>query len=512
LYNELRAFTIFVLKKTISNDKIVGTPELSPFAAHLRAAYVLLETTWKIGMVSSASHLRNENVHILVADDSREMRDTLCDILLFEKYSVTPFDPATADPLVLQIPCDVVILDIFMPNTDGFKLREEICKYSPDAQFIVITGKPDQKLFARAMDIGAHTFLTKPFSAEQIKYSILGALRMQELLRKKREIEVDAGAQGIGLIGSSKHMADIRRKISEIAPLDIPVVVAGESGTGKEVVARCVHEFSPRAKGRFTTVNCAGLPHGLIESELFGHVQGAFTGAAKTKHGYFEVTNGGTLFLDEIGDLPLELQSRLLRVLDRGEYNRVGDTELRRTDVRIVCATNCDLTAMMEKGTFRKDLYYRLRGSQITLLPLRERKDDIPTLVRYFLSDELYSVVPDAMKALMDFDWPGNIRQLKMTVSNLKGVCISKIITLENVAGILGVCVSKNNGTEVLLPYKQFKNKVLSVAEKQYFRSLIEAASGNIARASRMAGMDRKNFYEKLKHFEIPFKKSQGDL
>jgi transcriptional regulator with GAF, ATPase, and Fis domain len=159
---------------------------------------------------------------------------------------------------------------------------------------------------------------------------------MRELLRKKREIEVDAGAQGIGLIGSSKHMADIRKKISEIAPLDIPVVVAGESGTGKEVVARCVHEFSPRAKGRFTTVNCAGLPHGLIESELFGHVQGAFTGAAKTKHGYFEVTNGGTLFLDEIGDLPLELQSRLLRVLDRGEYNRVGDTELRRTDVRIV--------------------------------------------------------------------------------------------------------------------------------------------------------------------------------
>jgi DNA-binding NtrC family response regulator len=275
------------------------------------------------------------------------------------------------------------------------------------------------------------------------------------------------------------------------------------------VVARCIHEFSPRAKGRFTVVNCAGLPQGLIESELFGHVQGAFTGAIKTKHGYFEVTDGGTLFLDEIGDLPLELQSRLLHVLDRGEYNRVGDTEPRHTDVRIVCATNCDLAAMMEKGTFRKDLYYRLRGAQISMLTLRKRKDDIPVLVRYFLSDELYTVVPDAMEALMDHDWPGNVRQLKMTVSNLKGICTNKIITLENVAGILGVCVSKNEGAELLVPYKEFKNNILSAAEKGYFKSLVDASSGNIAQAARMAGIDRKNFYEKLKQFGLTIKKDE---
>jgi DNA-binding NtrC family response regulator len=458
-------------------------------------------------MVSSANQPRNQDVHILVADDEEMIRDLLCDVLLSEKYSVTPYDPVTSDPLILQIPCDAVIMDIFMPTTDGFTLCEKIRKYSLDAQFIIITGNPDQKLLERAMDIGAYTFLTKPFNAEQIKYSIMGALRMRELLRKNREIQVDIGTQGVGLIGTSKHIADVRRKISEIAPIEIPVLITGESGTGKEVVARCIHEFSLRAKGRFTTVNCAGLPQGLVESELFGHVQGAFTGAVKTKHGYFEVADGGTLFLDEIGDLPLELQSRLLHVLDRGEYSRVGDTEPRHTDVRIVCATNCDLAAMMEKGTFRKDLYYRLRGAQISLLPLRERKDGIPGLVRYFLSDELYTIVPDAMKALMDHDWPGNIRQLKMVVSNLKGICMNKIITLENVAGILGVCVSKNDGAELLLSYKEFKNNILSAAEKEYFKSLIDASSGNIAKAARMAGIDRKNFYDKLKQFGLTIKK-----
>jgi DNA-binding NtrC family response regulator len=217
-------------------------------------------------MTSSINHPPNQNVHILVADGDRAVRETLCDVFAEEKYSVTPYDPAKSDTLILQIPYDVVILDIFTPNLDGFKLREEIRKYSPDAQFIIITGNPDRKLFERAINLGAYTFLTKPLNAEQIKYSVMGALRVRELLRKNREIDVGTGTQRIGLIGSSKHMAEVRRKISEIAPLEIPVLITGESGTGKEVVARCIHEFSMRAKGRFTTVSCAGLPQGLVES------------------------------------------------------------------------------------------------------------------------------------------------------------------------------------------------------------------------------------------------------
>jgi DNA-binding NtrC family response regulator len=304
------------------------------------------------------------------------------------------------------------------------------------------------------------------------------------------------------LIGASDAMAMVRRRISEVAPLDIPVMVTGESGTGKEVVARCIHEFSRRAKAPFTAVNCAGLSPGLIESELFGHAQGSFTGATKMKHGYFEVTDGGTLFLDEIGDLPLELQSKLLRVLDRGEYSRVGDTELRRADVRIICATNCDIREMVEHRKFRKDLYYRLQGAHIVLEPLNRRREDIPALIRHFISKEEFAVSPDAMKLLQAFEWPGNVRQLKMTMTNLKGICVNRIIAKENVHHVLGF---GNKGQDVagLPTYREFKEKVIAASEREYFKSVLESSEGNMTTAARAAGMDRKNFYEKLKQAGI---------
>jgi DNA-binding NtrC family response regulator len=453
-------------------------------------------------MASPLNQPRNQNIHILVSDHDELMRD----ILINEKYSVTFYDPLEPDSAMFQKSYDIVILDVFRPQLDGFQVLGQVRKFSPYVQCIIITGMPDQISLEKAMELGVFAFLTKPFSTAQIKYSIMGALRLQELLKRNREIKVVSSVQSKGLIGSSAYIAEVRRKISEIAPLELPVIIAGESGTGKEVVARCIHDFSLRAKGHFTTVNCAGLPQGLIESELFGHVQGAFTGAVKTKHGYFEVTDGGTLFLDEIGDLPLELQNRLLHVLDNGEYNMVGDTEPRHVDVRIVCATNCDLAAMTEKGAFRKDLYYRLRGTQISLLPLRKRKEDIPELVRHFLSGGEYAVVPDAMEALKSHDWPGNIRQLKMVILNIAGICTKKIITLENVASVLEICARGNDGAELLTPYKKFKRNVLLTAEKEYFKSLVEASSGNIAKAARMAGIDRKNFYDKLKKFGLTIK------
>jgi transcriptional regulator with PAS, ATPase and Fis domain len=281
------------------------------------------------------------------------------------------------------------------------------------------------------------------------------------------------------------------------------VLITGESGTGKEVVARCAHNYSRRAREKFTAINCAGFTASLIESELFGHAQGAFTGATKTRHGYFEVTNGGTLFLDEIGDLPLELQSRLLRVLDKGEYNRVGETEVRRTDVRVISATNRDLNAMVSEGRFRADLFYRLRGAHIALAPLREHKEDIAPLVSHFLGDEPFAIAPDAMDALQSFDWPGNIRELKMTIAGLKGMAQGKIITGECVERILGLRRSGPGTTEQPLSYRRFKEQVLGAVEKKYFESLLECAHGNIAQAARYAGIDRKNFYEKLKQYGI---------
>jgi DNA-binding NtrC family response regulator len=446
---------------------------------------------------------RGRSAAILVADDNAEIRETTTELLRMEGHEVAVYDPVSPDPTVLAKPCDLAILDMVMPNTDGFTLRSEIVRHSPFAQFIIITAHPERAMLDKAMDLGISAFLTKPFTADQIRYAVMGGLRMQALIRRDREHEVVAGTASLGLIGASRAMGEVRRKIGELAPLDIPVLITGESGTGKEVVARCVHTYSRRAKEKFTAINCAGFTPSLIESELFGHAQGAFTGATKTRHGYFEVTNGGTLFLDEIGDLPLELQSRLLRVLDKGEYNRVGETEVRRTDVRVISATNRDLDTMVNEGKFRTDLFYRLRGAHIALAPLRERKEDIAPLVGHFLGDEPFAIAPDAMGALQSFDWPGNIRELKMTIAGLKGMAQGKIITGECVERILGLRRSGSGTTEQPLSYRRFKEQVLGAVEKKYFESLLECAHGNIAQAARYAGIDRKNFYEKLKQYGI---------
>jgi DNA-binding NtrC family response regulator len=440
---------------------------------------------------------------ILIADDNAEIRETTAELLRHEGHAVAVYDPVSPDPAVLAKPCDLAILDMVMPNTDGFMLREAIAKHSPFAQFIIITAHPERAMLDKAMDLGIFAFLTKPFTADQIRYAVMGALRMQALMRRDQEHEIAAGAESMGLIGASKAVNEVRRKIGDLAPLDIPVLVTGESGTGKEVVARCVHNYSRRAKEKFTAINCAGFTAGLIESELFGHAQGAFTGATKTRHGYFEVTNGGTLFLDEIGDLPLELQNRLLRVLDKGEYTRVGETEVRRADVRVISASNRDLNTMVNEGEFRADLFYRLRGAHIALAPLRGRKEDIAPLVGHFLGGEPFAIAPDAMGALQSFDWPGNIRELKMTVVSLKGMAQGKIITKECVERILGARGTGKDSRERELPYRQFKEQVLGALEKKYFESLLECAHGNIAQAARLAGIDRKNFYEKMKQFGI---------
>jgi DNA-binding NtrC family response regulator len=449
---------------------------------------------------------------LIIVDDNADIRETNAELLRCEGFTVFTYDPAFPDPGVMAGTYDVALLDMVMPNTDGFALREEIIKHSPFAQFIIITAYPTREVLDKAMDLGVFAFLTKPFSAEQIRYAVMGALRMQALMRRNREYEIIEASESMGLIGKSTIMADVRRKICELAPLDIPVLVTGESGTGKEVVARCVHEYSRRASGRFTAINCAGLSSGLIESELFGHAQGAFTGATHTRHGYFEVSDGGTLFLDEIGDLPLDLQSRLLRTLDTGEYNRVGDTEPRKADVRVVCATNKDIASMVSGGTFRNDLFYRICGGHIKIVPLRKRKEDIPALAYYFLPKEKYAIAPDALDAIVQYDWPGNVRQLKMAMQRLSGQAFNKVITCDTVLRVLGLenvhdKSATGNKPPAFQTYKELKTNVLALAEKEYFQSLIDASGGNIALAARSAGMDRKNFYEKLKQLELSGKR-----
>jgi len=438
-------------------------------------------------------------INILVADDEVSMRSFIAAALRDEGYNVAEYDPENSKANILQKQYDVAIVDIMMPGMDGFELRKEIAKHSPDTQFIFITGQADAEKLEKAIGLGVYMFMPKPFQSEHIRYAVLGALKMKELYQKNIEYRVADGANNMGLVGKSSHIRSLRQIIMETAPMEVSVLITGESGTGKEIVAGCIHQFSCRASKPFIAVNMASLSPSLIESELFGHVQGAFTGAAKTKHGFFETAEGGTLFLDEIGDLRMELQSKLLRVLDKGEFCRVGDANSRIVNIRIISATNWDLAKMVKENRFRKDLYYRLRGTEIRLSPLRERKEDIPYLLSHFLGDNGPVILPCAMEALCEFKWPGNVRELKAVANNFKVLATKKIVNGELASKVLGLNASGDSNEKEIIPFNIFK----ADTERKYFESLLESTGQNISKASKLSGLDRTNFRNKLKSLSL---------
>ena len=305
------------------------------------------------------------------------------------------------------------------------------------------------------------------------------------------------------IIGSSREAETIRSQISRFARLATPVLISGESGTGKELVARAIHRYSSRAGGPFRAVNCGGLPQALIESELFGHVQGSFTGAVKTKNGLVDAAEGGTLFLDEIGELPLSSQSVFLRMLDSGEYYRIGDSTPQKADVRIVSATNRDLEAMAHEGTFRSDLYYRLKGCVIALPPLRARKTDIPLLVAHFLGDR-HTVSSCAMRMLQSMEWSGNIRELKMTLASLAGISNDGEIHEKDVTAILN---THGEGAApeppAIAQFHHAKETAIDEFEKTYLTRLMDASAGNITKAAELSGLTRKHLRSLLKKYGL---------
>jgi len=433
--------------------------------------------------------------HILVADDEPAIREIVADVLTSDGYAVTHYDPVSSSPEILQRRYDVVITDVIMPMLDGFALRAEVAGRFPLTQFIMMTGHPDNDNVMRATDDGVYTFLIKPVGVEHIRCAVLGALRRREKLGATSECDAHAVHEIAGLTGNSPHLQHVRKQIKDLGAMRVPVLITGESGTGKEIVAHGIHRAGPRAAKTFVAVNCAALSPSLIESELFGHVQGAFTGAAKTKHGFFEVAHGGTLFLDEVGELPLDLQSKLLRVLDNGEFVRVGETSPRKTDVRIVSATNRDLEAMIKGGRFRGDLYYRLKGGSIILDPLRNRTEDIVPLVHLFLGDG-YTITPQALKLMTMHQWPGNTRELRMACATAKVRCIGKLITPGLVEHVLGM---KHTPQAEIQPYRECKDRIVQNFEREYFTELLQATAGNLTRAAERSGMDRKNLREKMK-------------
>lgn len=299
------------------------------------------------------------------------------------------------------------------------------------------------------------------------------------------------------IIGVSNAVKNVKYRITQFGKLNTPVLISGESGTGKELVARAIHKNSIRANKPFIAVNCGGLPPTLIESELFGHTQGSFTGATKTKNGLIDAAEGGTLFLDEIGELPLTSQSVFLRILDSGEYYRIGESVPQRASVRIVSATNRNLEMMVEEGKFRSDLFYRLKGSCIHLPPLRKRKEDIPELISHFLKNR-YRISVAAMLMLQEMDWPGNIRELKMTIISLAGMCQNNEIDEENVTSLFDL---KNDhlSSSQIIPFHIEKEALISRFEKTYLSRLLNLSGGNISKAAQLSGLTRKHLRVLLK-------------
>ena len=378
--------------------------------------------------------MHEDNACVCVIDDDRSTRESLRNLLRSAGFTVQTFASAHAF-LTRQCPAvpRCLVLDVQLPGLSGLDLQQHLAQEPAPLPIIFITGYGDIPMTVRAMKAGAIEFLTKPFRDEDLLNAVAQALLHGHQRPSGPHLPAAAtpdaadarrsDRRGAEIVGHSTALHRVLQQVDLVAPTDATVLIYGETGTGKELIARAIHQRSARRTHPLVTLNCAAIPTGLLESELFGHEKGAFTGAITQRLGRFELANGGTLFLDEIGDLPLELQPKLLRVLQEREFERLGSTRTLRTNVRLVAATHRDLLAMVQQGTFREDLYYRLQIFPLTVPPLRERRDDIPLLVRHFVQQYAHEMhkpiapVPDeALAELVHHDWPGNVRELQNVI------------------------------------------------------------------------------------------------
>ncbi|UCE17554.1 MAG: sigma-54-dependent Fis family transcriptional regulator [Gemmatimonadota bacterium] len=373
---------------------------------------------------------------ILVIDDDESFIRVLEHMLIEDGHRVaTASDGERGLKIFKGGSFDIVLTDLMMPKLDGMAVLKEVRRIDREAIVIFITAHGTVENAVEACRLGATDYITKPFSHEQLSFVVEKAIKVRELLSEniRLQTELSEKYQFKNIVGRSARMEEVFRLAGQVAGSDATVLLLGESGTGKELIARAIHFNSPREKRRFMAINCASIPDNLMESELFGHVKGAFTGAMKDKKGKFELADGGTIFLDEVADLKSDLQAKLLRFLQEREFEPVGATEPIRVDVRIIAATNKDLEKLIREEKFREDLYYRLSVVPVVLPPLRARKDDIPLLVDHFLrkygGEKSFTVADDAMKILYEFDWPGNVRELENVVERAVVLAGGGVIT-----------------------------------------------------------------------------------
>jgi len=453
----------------------------------------------------------SSNGKILVVDDEEIMRDVLSTLLAAENYSVDfAHNGAQALEKARESDYSVVLLDLMMPDMDGLQVLEQFRKMESNPVTVILTAFASIEKAVKATKLGAFDFITKPFKNDEILLAVKKAAEhrrlLDENLRLKKSLRERYNFKNI--IGKSAAMQQVFDLIAQVAPRRSTILVQGDSGTGKELVAKAIHASSGRADAPFVAINCGNIPSDLLESEIFGHAKGAYTGATSSKKGLFEVADGGTLFLDEVATISLETQAKLLRVIQEREFRRLGGLENIKVDVRIIAATNRDLQAAVEQGTFRDDLYYRLNVIVIKLPPLQERSEDVPLLADHFIKryceeneKELCVLEPSALKVLMDYHWPGNVRELENVIERAVVLAPGNVITAD--------LFPKN--LSHFLPDSQVRIPVDGLPLKErvtnYERSLILAAldhtDWNQKRAAELLSVNATTLSEKLKRLKI---------
>ena len=446
--------------------------------------------------------MNNSAIRVLVVDDEEPIRRLLKKELSRKGlHTESAEDGNAAIDILRQGTFDIILLDIVMPGIDGISLMKKLKADPQRPAIIVLTGKATVDTAVEAMKSGAYDYLTKPYKIEELILIIHRAYEHIRLERENRLLHQELSRkEGLeDFIGGSKQFMEMLSLIKKIAPTDSTVLIQGESGTGKELAANTIWKYSKRKKNSFIALNCSTLSENLLESELFGHEKGAFTNAYQIKHGLVEVADKGTLFLDEVGEISMGIQARLLRFLDSGEFRRVGSNKNLTVDVRVIAATNKSLIEAVKRGEFREDLFYRLNVINVTIPPLRERKEDIEELFRYFLrkysqrlGKPVTDIKPEAMEMLNNYHWPGNVRELENVIERAVILCDSETIGHEDIS------INIRSLSKEDRPYSSLEDM-----ERDYILKVLMETDGNQSRASRLLGIDRKTLYLKLKKYGI---------
>src|SRR3954468_22813408 len=446
---------------------------------------------------------------ILVIDDEEDHAQVMCEALSRQghKCDVT-YSLAEAQAKLDRRPYDVVVTDLVMDGRrDGLEVLKKTKQLDPPPPVVLVTAHGDIPTAVQAMNEGAHSFIEKPLDLEYFRAQVNRAAERAALQRQNQVLQeqVDLTGGFEGMIGQSQAMQRVVQTARQVAPSDIPVLILGENGTGKELVARAIHNHSKRRKGRLVAMNCAGFAPTILEDELFGHVRGAFTDARTDREGRFEHADGGTLFLDEIGDMPQEMQAKLLRTLESGEVVRLGANEPIHVDVRLLSATNKNLDEMVAEKRFREDLYFRIKGVTILIPPLRERRGGVPLLIHVFLQQfaektdkRIDGIDPDAQRVLMSYAWPGNVRELRRAIELMVAMAPGPRLTVNDIPPDI-----RPAGGEPMAGLSGLSGISLEQAERELIRNTLKLTNGNREQAARILGIGERTLYRKIKEYDL---------